>query len=125
MKDFMPFINKGLYLDWKDGIGYGVFTKEPIKKNEFVEISPVIVLDFLEDREMMKYVISWGEKIAMPMGWTMLYNHSDKNSCEFSMNIHDGLLAIVSLRDILAGEQLTVNYGPNWFSSRQIEKIDL
>ena len=125
MKDFMPFINENLYLDWKDGLGYGVFTKEPIKKNEFVEIAPVIVSDFLEDRELMKYVISWGKKMAMPLGWTMLYNHSDKNSCEFSMNIHDGLLAIVSLRDILAGEQLTVNYGPNWFSSRQIEKIDL
>ena len=125
MKDFMPFINENLYLDWKDGLGYGVFTKEPIKKNEFVEIAPVIVSDFLEDRELMKYVISWGKKMAMPLGWTMLYNHSDKNSCAFSMNIHDGLLAIVSLRDILAGEQLTVNYGPNWFSSRQIEKIDL
>ena len=125
MKDFMPFINENLYLDWKDGLGYGVFTKEPIKKNEFVEIAPVIVSDFLEDRELMKYVMSWGKKMAMPLGWTMLYNHSDKNSCEFSMNIHDGLLAIVSLRDILAGEQLTVNYGPNWFSSRQIEKIDL
>ena len=103
MKDFMPFINENLYLDWKDGLGYGVFTKEPIKKNEFVEIAPVIVSDFLEDRELMKYVISWGKKMAMPLGWTMLYNHSDKNSCEFSMNIHDGLLAIVSLRDILAG----------------------
>ena len=53
----------------------------------------------------------------------MLYNHSDNNCCEYSMNVHDRLFAIVSVKDIIPGQQITVNYGPEWFSSRGMEKI--
>lgn len=123
--DFTPFIDPRLKIGWNDRIGFGIFAEKPIAKGEFVEMAPVVFADNMPDGDLARYVILWEGKIALPLGWTMLYNHSDENSCEMATNFQDRLLAIVSKRDIRAGEQLTVNYGPDWFSSRGIEKVQL
>lgn len=125
MKDYLPFIDKRLSIERFGDIGMGVVAKETIEIGIFVEVAPVVVCDnnsIASDREAFKYVIAWGDRLALPMGWTMFYNHSDNNNCEFSINIHDGLLAIMTIKEVKQGEQMTVNYGPNWFSSRGIEK---
>lgn len=126
MREFLPFIDPRLKMGWDENIGHGVFCSAPIKKGEFVEIAPVVIIDKMpEDFTMAKYVIAWGGKIGLPLGWTMLYNHSDDNCCEYCVNIYEGLLAIVAMKDIGEGRQLTVNYGPDWFSSRGMEKVSL
>jgi hypothetical protein len=125
MKDHLPFIDKRLSIKSFDDIGMGVVATSNIEGGIFVEFAPVVVCEnnsISFDKEVFKYVIAWGNGLAVPFGWTMFYNHSDHNNCEFSVNLHDGLLAIQTLREIEEGEQLTVNYGPNWFSSRKIEK---
>lgn len=125
MKDYLPFIDKRLSIKSFDEVGLGIVADFKIEKDIFVEVAPVVVCEnnyTSLDKEVFKYVIAWGNGLAVPFGWTMLYNHSDNNNCEFSTNIHDGLLAILTIRDIEKGEQLTVNYGPEWFSSRNIEK---
>lgn len=125
MNDNIPFLDKRLSIGWFGDIGMGVVANEDIESGAFVEVAPVIVCKnnaISSDDEVFKYAISWGDGLAMSLGWTMMYNHSDHNNCEFSINIHDGLLAILTIREIKKGEQLTVNYGPNWFSSRGIEK---
>lgn len=125
MTDQLPFIDKRLRMGWKEGIGLGVFADEEIEKHTFVEIAPVVVCSnssISQDKEAFKYVLAWNEGLAIPLGWTMMYNHSDNNNCEFSSNIQQRLLAICTLKKINKGDQLTVNYGPNWFSSRGIEK---
>lgn len=123
--DFMPFVDPRLKMGWNEHIGFGVFAEKPITKGEFVEMAPVVVADKMPDGDLAKYVIAWEDRVALPLGWTMIYNHSDENSCEMIANFQDRILAIVSNRDIREGEQLTVNYGPDWFSSRGIEKITL
>lgn len=127
MKEFMPFMDKRLECKWEEKTGHGIYATENIPKGVFVEIAPVVILEpeRMADENLNIYVIAWKDKIALSLGWTMMYNHSDNNSCEFSSNIHDNLLAIVTIRDIMKGEQLTVNYGPDWFSSRNIEKINI
>jgi len=125
MKDHLPFIDNRLSIKSFDEIGLGVVANSKIEKDIFVEVAPVLVCEnnsISFDKEAFKYVIAWGNGLAVPFGWTMIYNHSDNNNCEFSTNIHDGLLAILTIRDIEKDEQLTVNYGPEWFSSRGIEK---
>lgn len=126
MKEFLPFIDPRLRIGWDERVGHGVFSSEPIKKGEFIEIAPVVVVEKApEDENLFKYLVEWGGKLAVPLGWTMLYNHSDESHCEYSINIQDGLFAIVATRDIPAESQITVNYGPNWFSSRGMEKVQL
>ena len=122
-RDLLPFIDPRLRMGWDERIGHGVFASSPIKGGEFLEIAPVVILDNMpEEENLAKYVVSWGDKFAVPLGWTMIYNHSDDNCSEFCTNFQDGLLAIVATTDIKAGRQVTVNYGPNWFSSRGMEK---
>jgi hypothetical protein len=121
MRDFIPFIDRRLYVDWSEEMGHGVFTREHIGKNEFVEIAPVVSLDSGKG-EFLNYTLLWGDKLVVALGWTMLYNHSDNNSCVFSSNLYDNLLGIMTVREISPGEQLTVSYGSDWFSSRGMEK---
>lgn len=125
MREHVPFIDGRLFVDWRDNLGHGVFTKEAIENQTFVEIAPAVVFHPGEraDGNLMNYVLLWEGNLAVPLGWTMLYNHSDDNNCVFSMNYQDKLVAIVAIRDIDPGEQLTVNYGPDWFPSRGMEKI--
>lgn len=124
MKEFAPFIDPRLKMGWSEDIGYGVFSSGAVRKGEFLEIAPVILIDEApQDDNLFKYVMQWNNKLALPLGWTMLYNHSDDNCCEFSMNLQESLLAIVAIRDIAEGTQITVNYGPDWFSSRSMEKV--
>jgi hypothetical protein len=121
MRDFIPFIDRRLYVDWSEEMGHGVFTRERIGKDEFVEIAPVIALESGKGA-LLDYALLWGDKLVVALGWTMLYNHSDNNSCVFSSNLYDSLLGIMTIRDIEPGEQLTVDYGSDWFSSRGMDK---
>lgn len=126
MRENSPFLDHRLYMDWTEELGHGVFARELISADTFIEIAPAVVLkpETIKDRsEIMNYVVSWEGNLAIPLGWTMIYNHSDENNCVFSMNYHDRLMAIVTIKDIQPNEQLTVNYGPDWFSSRGMEKI--
>jgi SET domain-containing protein len=128
MSDYFPFIDKRLVVRKAGDLGLGIFAVENIESGIFVEIAPVIKCSTNAvslDPEVFKYVIAWNEGLAIALGWTMFYNHSDNNNCEFSINVHDGLLAIMTVREILKGEQMTVNYGPDWFSSRGIEKAKI
>lgn len=124
MREFFPFVDPRLHTKWIDGVGHAVFARDQIPNRTFVEMAPVVVFDpkDLAGGELINYSLSWGDRMAVGLGWTMVYNHCDDNNCEFSANYHEGLMAIMSVRDISAGEQLTVNYGPNWFSSRNMEK---
>lgn len=124
MREFLPFVDPRIEVRWTEEMGHGVFAREPIPKDAFVEIAPVVVFDpkELTGGELANYTMAWRGKLAVGLGWTMVYNHSDRNNCEFSVNHHDGLMAIMAVKEIEPGEQLTVNYGPTWFSSRNMEK---
>lgn len=113
-------------MGWDDITGHGVYARSAIPSGEFVEVAPVVVTETMpEDDNLARYAIAWNGHFGIPLGWTGLYNHSDNNSCAYSSNFHDSLLGIMTLRDIAAGEQLTVNYGPDWFQSRKIEKVTI
>jgi len=125
MRDYVPFIDPRLHVTWREGMGHGVFSKDSIPKDTFVEIAPVLEFNSKcgDHGSIMDYAVAWNKALGIGLGWTMLYNHSDDSNCAFSMNLHDGLLAILSIRDIQAGEELTVDYGEGWFSSRGKDKV--
>lgn len=112
--------------------GRGVFALEAIAEGDVVEVCPVIVvpadaLEALDGTPLRDHWYGWGEDGdgAVAMGHGSFYNHADDPNCEYLA--HDVLDALVirALRDIEAGEELTIDYtggGVNelWFTPRRL-----
>lgn len=110
--------------------GRGVFSAEPIPRDSLLEVCPVIVLPeedvhHIEETHLHDYYFLWGEnekQCAIVLGYGSLYNHSFSPNAEYRADYPAGALCFYALRDIPAGEEITVNYNgdprddsPVWF----------
>ena len=107
--------------------GRGVFATRAFAKGEAVETCPTLELhgDNVAGR-LGDYVFGSAESednVVLPLGYGMLYNHSYDANCEY---VQDGPDAITYLttRDVAAGEELTIDYGEEWWSTRNLEPGD-
>lgn len=99
-----------------------MFTHNEIHPETIVEISPVIVMTADERKLLDKtllhdYIFEWGEQkdqCAMALGWIPMYNHAYGSNCEYFMNYDEGTMFVKTVRAIIAGEELTINYNGNW-----------
>lgn len=111
------------------GKGRGVVATQPIAAGETIERSPVIPLA-MKDSEcpgLNDYAFAWGEDVpgfepgkecAIALGYIGLYNHSDTSNVRLERHYGDNEMSIHALRDIAAGEELTINYDvPLWFAA--------
>jgi SET domain-containing protein len=102
--------------------GKGILTKESIPADTVIEISPVVVMSAnerisLDQTRLHDYIFVWGEKqdqCCMALGYVPVYNHSANSNCEYFMDYEDELIFIKTVRDITAGEELTINYNGDW-----------
>ncbi|MBK8139745.1 MAG: SET domain-containing protein-lysine N-methyltransferase [Chitinophagaceae bacterium] len=103
-------------------MGKGVFTAEDIDAGTVIEISPVIIMG-LQDRKLLDqtllhdYIFEWGdtkEQCCMALGYVAVYNHSYQSNCEYEMDYMQELISIRTVRKIVAGEELFINYNGNW-----------
>ena len=116
-------INQHLYLAETDNKGKGVFTKKALKADTVIETSPVIVMS-AEDRKLLDqtllhdYIFEWQPggslQCCMALGWVPMYNHSYRSNCEYFMNYDDDTIYVQTVREIKAGEELTINYNGTW-----------
>lgn len=107
--------------------GRGVFALQDIKKDETIEICPVIVIP---DRSVLKligsvlddYVFNWGEvtewgenlnKLAIALGYGSLYNHSYRPNARYRRNYKENSLHFIAIQDIRKDEEIKVNYNGN------------
>jgi SET domain-containing protein len=104
--------------------GRGVFATRAFAKGEAVETCPTLELhgDNVSGR-LGDYVFGSAESednVVLPLGYGMLYNHSYDANCEY---VQDGPDAITYLttRDVEAGEELTIDYGEEWWATRDLE----
>jgi SET domain-containing protein len=112
--------------------GKGVFSAENIPANTTIEISPVLVLNanergIVEGTMLYNYIFEWGnnkKKAALGMGYISMYNHSYLSNCEYEMDYAAATMSIKTVREIVAGEELTINYNavhndatPVWFET--------
>lgn len=111
-----------LHITQTAAMGRGVFTSETVPADTVIEISPVIVMT-KEDRvhidktKLHDYIFEWGNdssQCCMALGLVPMYNHSFKSNCEYIMDFDDHLIYIQTLREIKAGEELTINYNGDW-----------
>ena len=100
----------------------GVHQKK-MDKDEVIEVAPVIVMS-AEDRRLLDktllhdYIFEWqpegADMCCMALGWVPLYNHSYASNCEYFMDYDDNTIAIKTVREIKAGEELTIKYNGDW-----------
>jgi hypothetical protein len=115
--------------------GWGVFALEDIPGNVYIETSPGIVMhstfldvchfaagaEGLKPEEIIldQYGIGWlPGSVFIPLGWIGLYNHSEEPNAEFFYRNNVEILSIRSRRDITAGEEICVHYGPTWWETK-------
>lgn len=121
-------IKSCLYIKKLPEKGRGVFTELDIPAGELVEESPVIVVNGA-DRELLdktllyNYLFEWGEtelQAAVALGYISLYNHSYRSNCEYFMDFDEELMAIKTVRPVVAGEELTINYHGDWNNRKKV-----
>lgn len=115
-------IYPGLYIDFIEKKGKAVFTTERIGAGIVIEVSPVITMSkedriHLDKTLLHDYIFEWGEqkdKCCMALGFIPMYNHSYKSNCEYFMDYEEETIFIKTVRNIEAGEELTINYNGDW-----------
>ncbi|MBU0800832.1 MAG: SET domain-containing protein-lysine N-methyltransferase [Alphaproteobacteria bacterium] len=99
--------------------GRGVFARRPFKKGEVLEIAPVVPLSKKAIRHNGEppdgYLLMWdedtvGQEYCMPLGYIMLYNHSQTPNIKLESNFKKLTMTVKTLRPIKRGEELMWDY---------------
>ena len=104
--------------------GRGVIATAPIAEGETIEVCPVLQIDAVDGEGILAhYIVDLGddsEGSALMLGYGSLYNHSATPNAEY-VHEADDAYAFVALRDIAAGEEITISYGDEWWETRAEE----
>jgi uncharacterized protein len=111
-----------LFLDETPGKGRGVFTREDIPPMKTIEISSVLVMNgdsrkLLDQTALHDYIFEWGtgeDQCCVAWGYVSMYNHSYEANCEYFMDFDTQTVTIKTVRKIMQGEELTINYNGDW-----------
>lgn len=92
--------------------GRGIFAADRIRKGELIESCHLILMDLDDVAGTLEgYVYQYSkQKAAVALGNGSLLNHSDEANSEFYFDYRKKLLVIKAKRDILPGEEVTINY---------------
>ena len=100
--------------------GRGVIATADIERGTTIEVCPILELaegdasGLLDDYTV---AIDGSDGTALLLGYGSLYNHSDEPNAEY-VEAADDAYSFVALRDIAAGEQITISYGEEWWRTR-------
>ena len=126
MSELSITYNTKLYCKWvSEEIGWGVFTNEKIKKNEIVEVC-VSILAYPEHQNYSDFLFTapGSGGAFLPLGFGSIYNHSFTPNLIFRViSLDRRLLQFIAVRDIEAGEELTHDYGKQYWDNRKNKQI--
>ena len=112
-------------IEIKEGpYGRGVFATRDFAKGESVESCPTLELpeDTVTGR-LGDYVFGSAEdehEVILLLGYGMLYNHSYEANCEYVQEA-ERVITFVTLRPVDVGEELYIDYGEEWWATRNQE----
>jgi uncharacterized protein len=93
------------------GKGRGVFAREAIPAETVIERVPMLIFSAtVLEAELADYAFEWAPgKVGLAMGYGSIYNHSFKPNAYYT---DDGpqIKSYIALKDIEAGEEITINY---------------
>ncbi len=109
-----------LYIDQTSTKGRGVFTAAEIPANTTIEIAPVLVLNeadrlLVEQTMLYNYIFEWGnsgKEAIVALGYVSIYNHAIDYNCIYEMDYDALTISIKTVRAIMLGEELFINYNP-------------
>lgn len=112
--------------------GVGVYAKKGIKKNEVLEECHYIILKDAQwdkvPRPLWEYIFSWTNelpdskaKAAVVFGSGALYNSSSKPNADWETSVKKNRFIFFATRDIKAGEEILVDYGDDYWDTRNIK----
>lgn len=107
----------------KSGDGFGVYALDDIKDNQTVEECPCleIPIEDVKGSIMMDILYKYSDDIyVLAMGNGAVYNHRNQPNARWEYNSDKKLLTIAATRTIKSGEEIFINYGREYFSSRNI-----
>jgi SET domain-containing protein len=107
-----------LYIAETANRGRGVFTAEALHAGDVIEVCPVIIipkreLPIIHKTVLHDYYFLWGENLddcAIALGYGSLYNHELHPNANFILDLENLTIDIEAIRDIEAGEEITLNY---------------
>jgi uncharacterized protein len=123
----------GLEVRESPGKGRGVFASRPFRKGQVIARDPVLVVSpenrqALHDSELGDYFFMWTGAAdgCVALGYGSLYNHSYAPAATYGRDYRNRTMVFTALRDIAAGEEITINYNgdpaddsPLWFDTRE------
>jgi SET domain-containing protein len=109
-------------------MGRGVFTTTDLPAGAVIEVSPVIVMKgeertLLDQTLLHDYIFEWGpesRECCMALGYVPLYNHAYRSNCEYEMDYDAETITVRTVMDVVAGEELFINYNGNWDDERPV-----
>lgn len=108
------------YVVKRSSAGLGLFARTDIKKGEFIiEYTGEHISEEEADRRGGMYLFSLGEDGVIDgrgrENLARYVNHACRPNCEAEHNEEDGRVRIYAIRSIKAGEELTYDYGREFF----------
>lgn len=126
MSDLKITYNTKLYAKWiSREVGWGVFTNSPIIKNEIVETC-ISILAYPEHQNYGDFLFTapGSGGAYLPFGFGSVYNHSFNPNLMFRViSLDYRLLQFLAIRDIEAEEELTHNYGGDYWKYRKHKQL--
>jgi len=100
------------------GKGRGVVARRAFRAGETIERPPVIVIPreqvtLIRETRLASYYYEWGDdcqQAAIALGFGSLYNPSYEPNARFVFHEDEECLEFVALRNIEAGDEITINY---------------
>ena len=112
-------------LEIKEGLyGRGVFATRHFDEGEAVEHCPTLELPENEVAgQLGDYVFGSNEgedEVLLLLGFGMLYNHSAEPNVEYVQE-EPRVIKFVAIRPVEPGDELTIDYGEEWWQTRNLE----
>ncbi|MEM1328268.1 MAG: SET domain-containing protein [Bacteroidota bacterium] len=98
--------------------GRGVFTYAAIEEGTLLEVCPVLIIPkeqvkIIRETVLHDYYFTWGEaqtEAAVVLGFGSIFNHAEQHNARFLMDYEQQTMDFFAMRDIAAGEEITINY---------------
>ena len=108
--------------------GRGVFAGRLYRKGDVIETCPTLNRhdDDWGGNATTDYSFGGNNSNSLlALGYGSLYNHSDDASAEYSIQDDDNVMVFKAKRTVKPNEEITVDYGSDWFTSRGYKKVIL
>lgn len=109
--------------------GHGIFATKAISADTTLEECPFLRIGADECADSLDdYVFNLesaeengdGDVYSLVLGWGSLFNHSYRHNTEYWHDTKRDLIVFHTIKRVAAGSQLFVNYGKEWWASREL-----